>query len=103
MKEIDLIFARAQVGLANRTLIGFLVMLFILLLLLALPSIFGPAIKASPEIISLVSGAVGSLGTILAQQNGFFFARHRQNGLPEPSDPVDTNPTSPPQAAKSNS
>lgn len=72
MNDLDLLIARAQIAIAKRTLSGFMVMLILLLVLLVWPEI-----KASPEIISLVSAATGSLGTILAQQNGYFFARHR--------------------------
>ena len=92
MDSVDLLLAKAQISLTRITLIGFLLMLFALLALLVFPSV-----KASAEVISLVSAATGSLGTILTQQNGYFFARHRQ-----PAAPGDTsNPIQPPPAAHS--
>ena len=92
MDDVEALLARAQVSITRITLIGFLVMLLMLLILLV-----WPGIKASPEIVSLVSAATGSLGTILTQQNGYFFQRQRPHSTDDPPDP---NPIQPPQAAK---
>ncbi|MGH8217320.1 MAG: hypothetical protein ACREUT_01935 [Steroidobacteraceae bacterium] len=93
MNDIDLLTAKAQVSLTRLTLIGFLMMLAVLLLLLAIPEV-----KASSEIISLVSAATGSLGTILTQQNGYFFARHRPSASTQP--PAEHTPIPPMQPAQ---
>lgn len=82
--DIDLILARAQVSMAERTLLLFGLCSIGLLVMLCLPS----EIKAPSSIVSLVSAAIGSLGTILAQQNGFFYARHRQQTGINPPDIV---------------
>lgn len=87
--QLDLLTAQAQIMLARRTLFLFGTMLLLLLILLIVPGI-----KASPEIVSLVSAATGSLGTILAQQNGFFFARHRAPSSTD-ADGDDPNPIQP--------
>ncbi len=92
MSDVEIILARAQVSITRLTLGGFLLMLFVLLVLL-----FVPGVKASPEIVSLVSAATGSLGTILTQQNGYFFQRQRPHSADDPSDP---NPTPPAPPAK---
>ena len=78
MNELDAVTATARVALAKTTLVGFLLMLFGLLALLVVPGL-----KVSPEIISLVSAAVGSLGTILAQQHGYYFGNQHRPAPPD--------------------
>jgi hypothetical protein len=74
---VDLILAAAQVRSFIITLFGFMIMLVALIVLLVVPY----TVKAPAEVIALLSAATGSLGTILTQQNGYFFARHRQQGI----------------------
>jgi hypothetical protein len=93
LDTVDLILAKAQIRITTITLVGFLVTVVALLAIF-----FWPNLKPSQDLVALVSGAFGVLGTILTQQNGFFFARHRQ--LPAAPDPS-PNPTQPPPAVTS--
>lgn len=98
MDNVEIILAKAQINLTKITLLGFLLVVIILLAILVWPNL-----KASQEIVSLVSMAVGSLGTILSQQNGYFFARHRQApALPEIRPPNPIQPASPANPEKVN-
>lgn len=96
MSDINLLLARAQIDIMKITLGGFLFMLCALLAILIVPNLRA---STSPEVVALVSSAVGVLGTILTQQNGFFYARPRHQ---EPNDLGSDNPdpTAPVQPAK---
>jgi len=76
MSDLDLLLAKAQVGLAVLMSLGFLATLFVLILLHN---------TLAPVENSLLSGLTGVLGTIVTQQSGYFFARQRIAGLTNPN------------------
>lgn len=80
MNDIDRLLARAQVGLAFLTAIGFFVLLGILLF-------HGFALNQA--VTDIVTSLLGVLGTIFTLQMNYFYARHR----PQTGEPVPTNPT----------
>jgi hypothetical protein len=79
VNEIDLILARAQVRMATMTLMMFFIVLMTLLLSLT------KAISIGNEANILLTAMTGVLGTIVTQQQGYFFARHRQPTIPAPA------------------
>ena len=78
------LLALAQVGLFFLSLAGFLGILFVVVLRIS---------KLDSTTEKLAYTMLGVLGTIVTQQAGYFYARHR----PQDSDPP--NPTEPPKAA----
>ncbi len=71
MKELDLLLARAQVRMATLTLAMFFIVLMTLLLSLT------QTISITNEANILLTAMTGALGTIVTQQQGYFFARQR--------------------------
>src|ERR1039457_4263256 len=76
MYDVDKILARAQVGLAFLFAIGFFGLLFALLL-------FHRDMSATE--LTILTGLVSVLGTLLALMMNFFFARTRPAALPDPT------------------
>lgn len=95
MNDLDILTAKTQSSLTRITLVGFLLMLAALLVLLCLPDL-----KPSANLVALVSAATGSLGTILTQQNGFWFARHRPSSQPDQNGSSGVEPSNPTQPAE---
>ena len=88
MNYIEKLLAWAQVVFFTISLVGFIGILYVVVL--------GSA-KLDPTSEKLAYTMLGVLGTIVTQQAGYFYQRHRPQALP---DPPDQTPTSPPQAAK---
>lgn len=82
--QVDVLLARAQVGLAFFFSLGFLTLLFVL--------IFFRRDMSPPE-SQILTGLLAVLGTIVTQQSAYFFARHRQ---PTSADSEDDGPLGPP-------
>lgn len=77
MNQVDVLLARAQVGLAF-----FFAAAFVAVLIMLFMGIAG--IAALPEsAIQLLVGMAGVLGTIVTLQQNYFFARHRAPSAPE--------------------
>ena len=76
MYDVDKILARAQVGLAFLFAMGFFGLLFALLL-------FHRDMSATE--LTILTGLVSVLGTLLALMMNFFFARTRPAALPDPT------------------
>ena len=76
MNDVDRMLARAQVGLAFLFAGGFFTLLFMLLMFKR---------DMSPTELTILTGLVSVLGTLLALQMNFFFARTRPAALPDPS------------------
>jgi hypothetical protein len=86
MYDINKILARAQVGLAFLFAVGFFALLFLLLLY--------HKDLGSTE-LTILTGLVSVLGTLLALMMNFFFARTRPAALPDPTTSTTTSPLSP--------
>ena len=76
MYDVDRILARAQVGLAFLFAFGFFALLFVLLL-------FHRDLSSTE--LTILTGLVSVLGTLLALMMNFFFARTRPAALPDPT------------------
>jgi len=76
MNNVDTMLARAQVGLAFLFAVGFFALLFMLLL-------FHRDMSATE--LTILTGLVSVLGTLLALMMNFFFARTRPAALPDPT------------------
>jgi hypothetical protein len=76
MYDVDKILARAQVGLAFLFATGFFALLFMLLLYHR---------ELSSTELTILTGLVSVLGTLLALMMNFFFARTRPAALPDPT------------------
>jgi hypothetical protein len=74
--DVDRLLARAQVGLAFLFSFGFFGVLFFLMLYHR---------ELSPTELTTLTGLVSVLGTLLALQMNFFFARTRPAALPDPT------------------
>lgn len=81
MNELDLLLARAQVRMATTTLWMFFIVLMTLML-----SLTG-IIQVSTEGNILLTAMTGVLGTIVTQQQGYFYARQRGPAR-DPATPV---------------
>lgn len=74
--DVDLLLARAQVGLAVMFALGFFGVLFFLMCYHK---------EMSSTEVTILTGLVSVLGTLLALQQNFFFARTRPAALPDPT------------------
>lgn len=72
--QLDLLLARAQVWLATLFSMGFIGVIFTLIFYHQ---------NFTPDGRAMLTGLAGVLGTIVTQQSGYFFARHR------PQTPID--------------
>ena len=79
MNQIDLLLARAQVGLAFLAMIGFLAILGILIFYQS---------QLTPTTTTVLTGLLSVFGTILTMMMNYFFARQR----PGTSDPTSAAP-----------
>ena len=79
--DVDVLLARAQVGLAVLFSTGFIGVIYLLLIYHS---------TLSDTQVTIVTGVLGVLGTIVTQQSGYFFARSR------PHTPADPQADSPP-------
>lgn len=86
MNFADKLLACAQVGLALLFAIGFFAVLFFLML-------YHKEMSATE--ITILTGLVSVLGTLLALQQNFFFARTRPAALPDPATTTTTTTTTP--------
>lgn len=84
MNDVDKMLARAQVGLAFLFAAGFFGLLFTLLLFHR---------EMTPTELTILTGLVSVLGTVLALILNFFFARTRPAALPDPSGTTTTSTT----------
>jgi hypothetical protein len=82
--QADLLLARAQVGLGFMILFGFLAILAALL--------FHTGTMSSTE-VTILTGLLSVLGTILTLVMNFFFARQRPPTLPDPTTTSSTTTT----------
>lgn len=82
----DKILAYAQVGLAFFFAAGFIGSFFVLIF-------YHGALSQTEN--TLLTGLLGVLGTIVTQQNGYFFSRQRLSGIP-----VDAPLVTPPEKSK---
>lgn len=97
VNTIDQLMAKAQIGLAFLIALGFLIILATLLFIATHP------VPMQGAVITLLTGLLSVLGTILTLQMNYFFARHRTAGVPDssPDDTtVQTNATAPPAAPR---
>jgi hypothetical protein len=76
MYDVNRILARAQVGLTFTFTFGFFAMLFLLMYLHK---------DMSTTEVTILTGLVSVLGTLLTQQIMFFFGRPRPTALPDPT------------------
>jgi hypothetical protein len=80
MKDVDLLLARAQVGLAF-----FFALVFAATLILLFMGVAGIT-DLSDAAMQLLVGMAGVIGTIVTLQQNYFFARHRAPTIePTPS------------------
>lgn len=84
MYDVDRILARAQVGLAILFSVGFFGLLFSLIFFHR---------DMSPTELTILTGLVSVLGTLLALMMNFFFARTRPAALPDPTTTSTTTTT----------
>ena len=82
MNPLDLFLARVQAWLASLMALGFLGLIFVLIA-------FHASLDETAK--TLLTGLAGVLGTIVTQQSGYFFARHRPPTELDNGD--DQNPT----------
>jgi len=87
MSDLDLLTARAQIGLAFAVLVAFVGLIYALL--------FHPTAPNVSAHHDLIIGLTSSLGTVFTLQMNFFFARHRPDGSANP--PIPTQPAQPAQ------
>jgi len=81
MNRVDVLLARAQVGIALLMAAGFLGVIYVLIF-------YHGTLDDTSK--TLLTGLAGVLGTIVTQQSGYFFARHRPNEAPEVPTPPQT-------------
>jgi hypothetical protein len=86
LNAIEQLLARAQVGLAFLFAIGFFALLFILLTYHR---------EMTSTELTILTGLVSVLGTLLALIMNFFFARTRPTALPDPTTTTTTTTTTP--------
>jgi hypothetical protein len=79
MNSVDKLLAWAQVTLAGIVAFGFLGVLAALLYIAQHP------VNLQQTIITMLTGLLATLGTIFTLQMNYFFARHRPQGLPDPT------------------
>ena len=77
--DVDLLLARAQIGLAYLFAVGFIGILAML--------VFQP-INLTPTATTILTGLLSVFGTILTLQMNYFFARQRPPTLPDPTNTV---------------
>lgn len=76
---IDQLMAKAQIGLAFLIALGFLTILGALLYVATHP------MPLQGAVVTLLTGLLSVLGTILTLQMNYFFARHRTSAVLDPS------------------
>jgi hypothetical protein len=84
MNNVDTMLARAQVGLAFLFALGFFALLGVLLMVHR---------EMTPTELTILTGLVSVLGTLLALMMNFFFARTRPAALPDPATTTTTSTT----------
>jgi hypothetical protein len=77
--NVDLMLARAQIGLAFLFAIGFLVILGVLIFYQA---------NLTPTVTTILTSLLSVFVTILTLQSNYFFARTRPPTLPDPANTV---------------
>jgi len=85
--DVDLLLAKAQVAVVFLFSVGFFAILFFLMTYHK---------DMSSTEITILTGLLSSLGTIIALQQNFLFARSRPAALPDPTITTTTTTGSPP-------
>ena len=89
MNNVDLMLARAQVGLAMFCAMGIFGLVFTLLLL---------PVPLDTVRVTIITSLLSVLATVFTLQMNFFYARTRPPALPDPSSNSTTTTTSGPSA-----
>ena len=84
--DVDVLLAKAQIAVIILFSLGFFAILFFLMIYHK---------EMSSEEVTILTGLLASLSTIIALQQNFMFARTRPAALPDPTTTTTTTTTTP--------